>query len=150
MNNVMVHIQRTASGNCNFEYLTGLYSYWPDRLELALFSAFCNTIVDQWSFGKSLPAPSRMVYQNPTSAMMLFAQDSDSDIETRGYGPKFQQILEENGLGKVWRSWPAPNPRHNNRPGVLFVWLIDREALNLWWHTQRDKMIKAGTCSIWE
>lgn len=123
-----MQILKTPSGNCNFNYLTGLY-YHKDTPELAMASVL--TIPPNPYPQPKTPVPP--AYHKPSCGMYLFAQDSDSDVKTNPYGPNFKAYIEKEGLGTVTEI-AANNPLHGCRVGILYVWKINQEACANWWN----------------
>jgi hypothetical protein len=112
------------SGNCNFAYITHLRGSTAEESMKSVFSA-----VPVYGMSKDVCPP----YRPPTQGMFLFAQGSEDPVKTDPYAPKFKQYIETHGLGTVFEHPPVPNPQHANKPGILFVWIVNRDACHQWY-----------------
>jgi hypothetical protein len=128
----MPYIQ--ASANCNFNYIEGLSGYEgkaENAMKIVLsqpndsYSQY-NYTTDRYEVPGKTPT-----YRDPNCGLYLFAQGSEHSAKTKPYAPDFKKFIEENGLGTV-SEHPAANPRHNNKIGILFVWVIDHAACKKW------------------
>ena len=124
----MTFMHSVCSGNCNFQYLSGLR---PNLNKPELSMEETLTVRRDYYYGKPKDVP---LYNAPQGGMYLFAQGSEDSVKSKPYGPQFKKYIEDNGLGKVYEIDPVPNPQHNNRVGILFVWIINHEACRVWWH----------------
>lgn len=115
----------SASGNCNFQYISGLRAYYANEM---------GDVVKQVFTMPKSPYTKELKFRNPQCAFLIFAQGSEDPIKTRPYGPKLKAYIEEHGLGTVWESEPGPNPLHNNKPGIMFVWQLDYDSIKRWWN----------------
>lgn len=117
------------SGNCNFQYFTGLRNYEKNS-EMALFHALSRATVDLDGY------PNGYAYRKPESGMYLFARDSDSELT---YARGLADLINSLELG-VASEHIAKNPRHNNRNGILYVWIINTEACEKWWKENKERL----------
>lgn len=130
-----IRIEATLS-NCNMSYVTGLACYPKQDMVKALQHILTVKVFRNWDARNDVRAPE---YNKPQSGVYLFAQGSEDNVETRPYGPKLKQLIEDEGLGTVVDSGPAPNPYHRNKPGIVYVWAVNTKACKRWW----DKHVKA-------
>lgn len=127
----MAFITVTGSGNCNFAYITGLQAHLKAP-EVAMAEVL-TARTDYYGYQK--PKDAKPEYKTPAGGMFLFAQGSEDSVRTKPYAPQFKKFIEESSLGIVHELPPVKNPLHNNKVGILFVWIIDHEACRVWWHT---------------
>jgi hypothetical protein len=127
-------IYRGSSGNCNFQYLSGLAAYL-NKPNVALVHILTTPAKDEgrYAYANVAYMGAEPKYAGTAYAMYLFAQGSEDPIKLRPYGPQLKETIEANGLGQVMDCGPAPNLMHNKKPGVLYVWKIDHAACAKWW-----------------
>lgn len=127
----MSQIAIYSTGNCNFNYIDYLSSFDANDMVGAMKDLLTQPVC-------AYPAPKvppRPVYRGPTGGMFLFAQSSEHKTKDRPYGPNFKYLIENAGLGKVIEIEPVSNPLHNNKKGILYVWIMDHIACANWWRT---------------
>ena len=61
-------------------------------------------------------------------AFYIFKQALGKGVKTKGWGERFADWIENEGLGVVSRSESRENPGHSTKVTV-FVWAINRKAL---------------------
>lgn len=123
----------TNSGNCNFQYISGLMNYGVDSA-----AAMKDLLIKPKGYYEKEDDPIQL--RLPLGAFYLFAQDSDNPTADNPYGPSFKKYIEDNGLGKVFEH-TASNPAHGGRYGTLYVWELDRKAIEKWWATNGPKKV---------
>jgi hypothetical protein len=123
------YIAIQCSGNCNFSYVTGL-SIYKLNMRRALEHTLTYKHLSPWNKKDPEKPPT---YNPPQCGMYLFAQGSEDSVDTNPYAPLFKQVIEQEKLGTVIELPPVPNPMHNNKAGILFVWLIDHAECKAWW-----------------
>jgi len=121
-------------GNCNFSYVDYLKQYWPEVK---------NAVWDLVATNNGGPFKPNFSYKRGTIAIILFAQGSEDDVAKIPYAPKLAEYIQEQKLGTVHDSGPAPNYLHGNKPGRLYMWVIDWDALYLWFEREREERINA-------
>jgi hypothetical protein len=137
MSNYMVSVYITNSGNCNFAYISGL-CYFTKTPEQAMAGVLTIPVSSYYT------KPVKPGYRIPQSGMYLFAQGSEDPVKTNPYAPNFRAYIEQEGLGSVTEI-SANNPLHNGKVGILYVWVINREACEAWWkkHVGNKKDVDA-------
>lgn len=126
-------MSRSNSGNCNFQYLSGLRWYLGKPLT-ALVHILTAPHRGRATYGAiEASNGTEPKYEGVAYAMYLFAQGSEDSITLKPYGPQLKEVIEAAGLGVVMDCGPAPNLMHNKKPGVLYVWKIDHAATKKWW-----------------
>jgi hypothetical protein len=125
-------ISISASGNCNFKYVTGLRNYEQGN-PVAIMKDVLTAPPNGYDLFNTRKKNDPPVYNNPSCGMYLFAQGSDDDPVKMPYAREFKELIERDGLGKVVEIEPVPNPLHSGHKGQLFVWIIDHAACRSWW-----------------
>ncbi len=125
------------SQNCNFSYIEALSN---DNPEYNLIQILTKPPV--WNAPVNPNAPKE--YKPPTCGMFLFAQGSEHPVDLQPYAPNFKKYIESEKLGTVIELPPVPNRLHNDKPGILFVWIIDHDALANWWKSKHKKTKKVN------
>lgn len=120
----MIHF--CPSGNCNFQYISGLRNYYPSPGMKAVLQEVFTMPKNGYT---KIP-----VFRNPQCAFLIFAQGSEDPISVRPYAPKLKKLIEKYDLGDVWESAPGKNPLHCNKPGIMFVWHLDYDRIKQWWN----------------
>ena len=137
-------ISISASGNCNFSYITGLsYGYEPTEagMRKVLFHTLTTPEYRYDRYGQA-SVKTKPTYRAPSGGIYLFAQGSEDPVSTKPYAHNFKKVIEVEKLGQVIECPPAPNPRHGGKPGILFIWIIDHKACAAWWAKQLKKKAK--------
>lgn len=122
---------RSPIGNCNITYIDGLRSYNYKDMAPAMKDLLTAPSYGNYGFDK--PAKSKPTFYQLTQGIILFAQGSEDSIKTNPYAHAFKKFIEDNGLGVVTETPPAPNPGHNRKPGYLFAWVLNPYAMRNWW-----------------
>lgn len=130
----MPRITPMVTGNCNFQYITNLRFEYP-KMRAALRQLFTGP-------ENRFAAEGKPRFLKPTCGMYLFAQGSDDSVKTRPYAHRFKTLIEKFKLGEVIEIQPVANPLHNNRKGILFVWIIDHKACAAWWRKEMKLDVK--------
>lgn len=135
------YITITASNNCNFNYISGLATHW--EIDKTMISALKDLLTSTprivySPYGKTSTAKSP-VYRHVTGGMYLFAQGSEHNIDKMPYANVFKTLIEEHKLGKVIECDPVPNALHGGKPGILFVWILDKNKMHKWWKINVEK-----------
>lgn len=139
----------TGTGNCNVAIWDGLSTFSPYTKERSLDALWDMTTTYAEDFGFPSNAyggfgrivGGRAEHKTPMNGIWLFAQGSEHAITTQPYGPNLKQLIEELQLGKVIESGPAPNPYHQRKPGVLYMWVIDHTAVKRWWEEEHKRRL---------
>lgn len=114
------------TGNCNFQYFSGLSGY-TNRPKEALADIFTMPTPPMAAGPNKPPA-----FRKPYGGIYLFAQDSDCITADNPYAPNLMKCIEEEKLGAVTEI-VAKNPAHFGKTGVLYVWVLDQAACKAWW-----------------
>lgn len=135
-------MQIYATGNCNFNYADGLSAYTNRNMKEALLELLTQP-KPYTGYGSPVPVtPYKSLFRPITSGMMLFAQGSEHSAKTNPYARTFKSLLEELKLGTVIELPPVPNPLHRDKPGILFVWVVDHKATLNWWTEQTTPVVE--------
>lgn len=116
--------------NCNVIYLDNL-QYYGGRPQAALLSCFTNKIPQYYYPDKQERTPGPPTYTQYNCGILLFALGSEH--RKMKYAHNLADYIREHELGKVFEMPEAPNPLHNNKTGILFVWIPEWAALREWW-----------------
>lgn len=121
-----------ATSNCNISYIDYLsyYGDTPNDMQKALFDCLSVRQYGYWAGGANANA---VKYADPKCGMLLFAQGSEHKPDLRPYAHNFKKLIEDAGLGQVIELPPVPNPQHDRKPGILFVWIVKHAKLREWY-----------------
>ena len=128
-----------ATNNCNIGYIDWLSSHGMgsiNDMRDALYTAMTAPDYNYWNCS----VPKQIKYADPQGGMLLFAQGSEHKVTTRPYAHNLKKLIEQEGLGEVIELPPVKNPLHQNKPGILFVWILNHTALRKWYAEEKKRL----------
>lgn len=126
----MPTITINGTGNCNIAYISGFGTYKPtvEGMTQALVDFFTNP-PDRYNQNQNAAPTLRVL----SAGIYYFAQGSEDPVETKPYGPILRRLIAHHKLGSVIATPPVPNILHGNKPGIMYVWILNRENYKKWW-----------------